>query len=437
MSTSRPVKHARPASTVSRSPKRVKEGEEGNALSETDWERIKREEQRRGKKRDNDEVDDTTEVESASEHGSDEGTIQDHTKKKRANKVKKIEEAKSARNHSDDSPASKWSSKKEKRQRQEELKQAGSSKGKGKRIVDDSEDREIGEEWTDLNGLKWKMGDDGQIRREAVVIEMRLKFPSMPKDSRHPDAKVKIPVHVERFLTEKEYKEAKAKKLLSYQEVERQREVEEAEEQAKSKQRQEEEAKQKRALESGRQITTPKVSLDLHRIGSKAPRLIASLPLPLSLPIAQKVRNLQALFSSARKHSSPSQHALPFTISRTPSLSQHSSLPNTPIPSSVKRLSLSMGRDDAESTVSSSPPAPKEAPKPTTHLSLQKTTPLRPKVSYRLPLASPSSPVSTSINAYSRPSPVADITAKRKREANLLLLLQEEAERRKSRDTIK
>jgi hypothetical protein len=53
------------------------------------------------------------------------------------------------------------------------------SKARGKRRVDDSDDHQIGDEWTDLNGLRWRMGDDGEVRREAVVMEMRLKYPNM------------------------------------------------------------------------------------------------------------------------------------------------------------------------------------------------------------------------------------------------------------------
>ncbi|UZJ51743.1 hypothetical protein CBS101457_001063 [Exobasidium rhododendri] len=409
MSTTRPTKHARPASTVSRSPKRVKEGGEETAQSETDWDMIKMKERKRGKKRDNIEVEEGTEAESTYDDVSDDGTVREHTARKPKDKKKK--EAKSARIDNEDSPSTKLasSSKKKKKQRQEDLRQVGSSKGKGKRTIDDSEDREIGEEWTDLNGLKWKMGEDGQIRREAVIVEMRLKYPSMPKDSRHPDAKVQIPVHVERYLTEDEYKEARANKLLSHQEIERQREVEEAEEEVRKRQREEDEAKQKRALESGRLITTPK-----------------------------KVRNLQALFSTARKPSSPSQHSLPFTISRSQSLSSHSSHPDTPAPTSVKRLSLSMGRDDVEAPSPHPPPLIKAVPsKPTPPLPIPTSTPLRQKVSYRLPLASPTSPISSAINVTSRSSPVTDITAKRKRETKLLQLLQEEAERRKNRETIR
>lgn len=258
MSTARPAKHGRAASVVSgTSPKRAKEAQkarDSTQLSDMSWEKL--EEQRRGQKRDNVEVEGSTEAGSRYNSDSDENdTIDDKVELKSKGKGKKP--SKSARIEGKDSP-SKFN-KKEQKERQAQLQSIGLSKGKGKRVIDDSEDREIGEEWTDLNGLKWKMGEDGQMRREAVVVEMRPKYPTMPKDSRHPDAKIKVPVLVERFLTETEYDDARAKKLLSFQEMDRQRELEEIEAAAKKKQQEELEARQKRVAENGRQVTTPRV----------------------------------------------------------------------------------------------------------------------------------------------------------------------------------
>jgi hypothetical protein len=253
MSTSRPTKHGRAASAVSGvSPKRAKEDQvsrHSTQLSDMSWE--KQELQRRGQKRDNVEVEDSTEAGSQSGSEDNDETTNDNEVISKTRK----KPSKSARIEGKDSVL-----KKEKRERQAQLQSVGSIKGKGKRLIDDSEDREIGEEWVDLNGLRWKMGEDGQIRREAVIVEQRPKYPSMPKDSRHPDAKIKVPVLVERFLTEREYEEARAKKLLSFQEMDRQRELEEIEAAAKKKQQEELEARQKRAAENGRQVTTPRVS---------------------------------------------------------------------------------------------------------------------------------------------------------------------------------
>lgn len=265
MSSSRPFKHERPASAISRnSPKRLRESRqlrEPLAQSEMSWEESKREdEKKRGQKRDNVEVDSSTEAGSLSsddkEEEEDEISLLRKYDNGRMVKAKKI--TKSARVEGQESPEKKGH-RNSKNERQAELQSIGTSKGKGKRVVDDTEDREIGEEWVDLNGLRWKMGDDGQIRREAVVMEMRPKYPSMPKDSRHPDAKIKVQVLVERFLTEKEYEEARAKRLLSFQELERQKEIDESEAAAKKKQEEEEEARKKRSVEAGRPVTTPKV----------------------------------------------------------------------------------------------------------------------------------------------------------------------------------
>jgi hypothetical protein len=84
-----------------------------------------------------------------------------------------------------------------------------------------------------------------------------------------------------------------------------------------------------------------------------------------------------------------------------------------------------MGRDEA------SPSPPKAA---TPQAAAPSATPQKAKMSYRLSLASPSSPGVNKANASSvRGSPLSDVKAKRKREETLLKLLQEEAERRKKR----
>ena len=231
-------------------------------LSEMNWE----EEQRRGRKRDNAEVEVSTEADSLYGEDGSEGGEEEKTPKSGGNKGRK--EAKAARTEGKDSPSN--LSRRGRGERQQQLKSAGDSKGKGKRAIDDSEDREIGEEWTDLNGLRWRMGDDGQVRREAVIVESRLKYPTMPRDSRHPDAKVMVPVLVERFLTEKEYEAAREKKLLSFQEMERQRAAEEAQEAARTKQEAEDEARRARAGKADRQVTTPKVSAGAGEVHASA-----------------------------------------------------------------------------------------------------------------------------------------------------------------------
>ncbi|PWN40094.1 hypothetical protein IE81DRAFT_325897 [Ceraceosorus guamensis] len=126
-----------------------------------------------------------------------------------------------------------------------------SPKAARKRSPDMSDDHAIGEEWTDENGLRWRIGDDATRRRAAVVVEMRSKH-SMPKGSKHPDALLKVPVHVERFVTEKEYNELAAQNKLSWQEAER----EEAREEAR-REEQERSAKERRADEE-RKMRTPK-----------------------------------------------------------------------------------------------------------------------------------------------------------------------------------
>lgn len=138
------------------------------------------------------------------------------------------------------------------------------------------------------------------------------------------------------------------------------------------------------------------------------------------------MRDIQALFHSARKSASPARTTLPFSISQSRSGSTQYRSPSTPASASVKRLSLSLGSEDKTTSPKSTTPQPVIK------------TPLPPKISYRLPLASPSSPGINTVPITSiRHSPIIDVKAKRKREEMLLKLLQEEADRRKLREEVK
>lgn len=85
-----------------------------------------------------------------------------------------------------------------------------------KRAADTSNDHGPGDEWTDTNGLRWRIGDDRVPRRAVMLVEMRPKY-AMPRDAVHPDARVRVPTYIERFLSHEEYEEAKRKKQLSWQ----------------------------------------------------------------------------------------------------------------------------------------------------------------------------------------------------------------------------
>ena len=85
-----------------------------------------------------------------------------------------------------------------------------------KRPADTSDDHGPGDEWTDANGLRWRIGDDGIPRRAVMLIEMKPKY-AMPRDTVHPDARARVPMQIERFLSHDEYEEAKRKKQLSWQ----------------------------------------------------------------------------------------------------------------------------------------------------------------------------------------------------------------------------
>mgnify|MGYP001762425722 FL=1 len=85
-----------------------------------------------------------------------------------------------------------------------------------KRRADTTADHAPGDEWEDANGLRWRIGDDRVPRRAVMVVEMRPKY-RMPRDAEHPDARVRVPVYTEKFLSQEEYEEAKRKKTLSWQ----------------------------------------------------------------------------------------------------------------------------------------------------------------------------------------------------------------------------
>ncbi|KAJ3879528.1 hypothetical protein F5051DRAFT_197539 [Lentinula edodes] len=76
--------------------------------------------------------------------------------------------------------------------------------------------RKIGETWTS-NGVNYKIGPNGQRLRFELVKKARQKF-VMPMDSVHPDRRANLEVYVEAWLTEEEYRIAKARNILSWQE---------------------------------------------------------------------------------------------------------------------------------------------------------------------------------------------------------------------------
>ncbi|SJX60384.1 uncharacterized protein SRS1_11698 [Sporisorium reilianum f. sp. reilianum] len=96
-----------------------------------------------------------------------------------------------------------------------------STRTKHKRQADTSDDRQPGEEWTDFEGLRWRIHPEThELQRWSDVLEWRSKY-HMPRDSLHPMAKESHQVVVHKWLTREEWEEAKAKKLLSFQEPER------------------------------------------------------------------------------------------------------------------------------------------------------------------------------------------------------------------------
>ncbi|KAI0353499.1 hypothetical protein OH77DRAFT_1483319 [Trametes cingulata] len=77
--------------------------------------------------------------------------------------------------------------------------------------------RRIGEEW-ESNGIKFKVGPNGQRLRQELVKKSRSRFP-MPSDSQHPDRRANVDVYVETWLTEEEYKAAKERHELAWQDA--------------------------------------------------------------------------------------------------------------------------------------------------------------------------------------------------------------------------
>ncbi|KAG5648803.1 hypothetical protein DXG03_000152 [Asterophora parasitica] len=75
--------------------------------------------------------------------------------------------------------------------------------------------RRIGDEWEN-NGVKYKIGPNGQRLRQTLVKKARQKF-NMPADSQHPDRQANLEVCIETWLTEEEYREAKDQLLLAWQ----------------------------------------------------------------------------------------------------------------------------------------------------------------------------------------------------------------------------
>lgn len=91
--------------------------------------------------------------------------------------------------------------------------------------------RNIGDEW-ESNGVKYKIGPNGQRLRQALVKKARQKFNMVcphalrsydtlthkqPKDSQHPDRQANLEVCIETWLTEEEFREAKDQLLLAWQ----------------------------------------------------------------------------------------------------------------------------------------------------------------------------------------------------------------------------
>lgn len=95
------------------------------------------------------------------------------------------------------------------------------SGSQNKRQADTSDDRQPGEEWTDFEGLRWRIHPEThELQRYSDVLEWRSKY-RMPRDSIHPMARESHQVVVHKWLTKAEWEDAKAKKLLSFQEPER------------------------------------------------------------------------------------------------------------------------------------------------------------------------------------------------------------------------
>ncbi|KDQ08245.1 hypothetical protein BOTBODRAFT_59451 [Botryobasidium botryosum FD-172 SS1] len=77
------------------------------------------------------------------------------------------------------------------------------------------EGRRIGDEWTS-GEFRFKVGEDGKRRIQATIREKRSRF-AMPADSHHHDVSSMIMVWTDKWLTDEEYSEAKANRMLSWQ----------------------------------------------------------------------------------------------------------------------------------------------------------------------------------------------------------------------------
>ncbi|SNX81660.1 uncharacterized protein MEPE_00365 [Melanopsichium pennsylvanicum] len=110
-----------------------------------------------------------------------------------------------------------------------------------KRQADTSDDRQPGEEWTDFEGLRWRIHPETrELQRWSGVLEWRPKY-RMPRDSLHPMAKESHQVVVHKWLTKDEWEDVKSKKLLSFQEPERLAEKEKLEKEEAEKMRRKQE----------------------------------------------------------------------------------------------------------------------------------------------------------------------------------------------------
>ncbi|PWZ02678.1 hypothetical protein BCV70DRAFT_196921 [Testicularia cyperi] len=118
---------------------------------------------------------------------------------------------------------------------------ASVSRSTGKRTADTSQDRQPGDEWVDYEGLQWRIDTHThELQRLSDVLEWRSKY-KMPKDSLHPMAKERHQVVVQKWLSKEEWEDAKAKKLLGFQEAERLAEKERLDREAEEKMRRKQE----------------------------------------------------------------------------------------------------------------------------------------------------------------------------------------------------
>ena len=140
------------------------ETEEELLSEEMEWEQIEASLRRpgRGTKRDNDDVEASTILSNSSLTAQDEEDEEDYR-------------ARRARGTQDKGKMPMKQARRKLSHQVEPATKERRTKGK-KRPADTSDDHEIGEEWEDLNGLRWRMDADGERRRAAVVVEMRSKY---------------------------------------------------------------------------------------------------------------------------------------------------------------------------------------------------------------------------------------------------------------------